>query len=131
MLSTSINLGLLDPLELCERAQKSYEDGKAPINSVEGFIRQLIGWREYVRGFYWRFMPGLESDNALNASLPEFYWTGETDMRCLADAIRSTRDNAHAHHIQRLMVLGNFRADRRYRPARGAGLVSGRLRRRL
>ncbi|WBY16194.1 cryptochrome/photolyase family protein [Erythrobacteraceae bacterium WH01K] len=110
MLSTSINLGLLDPLELCERAQKSYEDGKAPINSVEGFIRQLIGWREYVRGFYWRFMPGLESDNALNAqrALPEFYWTGETDMLCLADAIRSTRDNAHAHHIQRLMVLGNF-----------------------
>ncbi|WP_128893073.1 cryptochrome/photolyase family protein [Erythrobacter sp. HKB08] len=110
MLSTSINLGLLDPLELCERAEQAYKDGKAPINSVEGFIRQLIGWREYVRGFYWHFMPGLESDNKLNAQrgLPEFYWTGETDMRCLADCIRSTRDNAHAHHIQRLMVLGNF-----------------------
>ncbi len=110
MLSTSINLGLLDPLELCERAEQSYKDGKAPINSVEGFIRQIIGWREYVRGFYWRFMPGLADDNALNAqrALPEFYWTGETDMRCLSDSIRSTKENAHAHHIQRLMVLGNF-----------------------
>ncbi|RIV87548.1 cryptochrome/photolyase family protein [Aurantiacibacter zhengii] len=110
MLSTSINLGLLDPLELCRRAEQAYRDGKAPLNSVEGFIRQLIGWREYVRGFYWYFMPGLESANQLNAQrgLPEFYWTGETDMRCLADCVRSTRDNAHAHHIQRLMVLGNF-----------------------
>ena len=110
MLSTSINLGLLDPLELCQRAEKAYRDGKAPLNSVEGFIRQLIGWREYVRGFYWYFMPGLESDNKLNAQrgLPEFYWTGETDMRCMDDSIRSTRQNAHAHHIQRLMVLGNF-----------------------
>lgn len=110
MLSTSINLGLLDPLDLCERAERAYKDGKAPLNSVEGFIRQLIGWREYVRGFYWLHMPHLQRANALNAqrSLPEFFWTGETDMRCLADCIRSTRDNAHAHHIQRLMVLGNF-----------------------
>ena len=110
MLSASINLGLLDPLELCRRAEQAYHDGKAPLNSVEGFIRQLIGWREYVRGFYWHLMPGLESANKLNArrALPEFYWTGETDMRCMADSIRSTRDNAHAHHIQRLMVLGNF-----------------------
>ncbi|GMN04051.1 cryptochrome/photolyase family protein [Erythrobacter sp. MTPC3] len=110
MLSTSINLGLLDPLELCERAEKAYEDGAAPLNSVEGFIRQLIGWREYIRGFYWLKMPGLASDNKLNAqrALPEFFWTGETDMRCLSDCIRSTREDAHAHHIQRLMVLGNF-----------------------
>ncbi len=110
MLSTSINLGLLDPLELCQRAEKAYKDGKAPINSVEGFIRQIIGWREYVRGFYFHQMPHLQKANALNAQrgLPEFYWTGETDMACLADCIRSTRDNAHAHHIQRLMVIGNF-----------------------
>ena len=110
MLSTSINLGLLDPLELCRRAEQAYRDGKAPINSVEGFIRQIIGWREYVRGFYWHQMPHLQIANALNAQrgLPEFYWTGETEMACLADCIRSTRDNAHAHHIQRLMVLGNF-----------------------
>ena len=110
MLSTSINLGLLDPLELCRRAEQRYKDGEAPINSVEGFIRQIIGWREYIRGFYWHEMPHLQRANALNAQrgLPEFYWTGETEMRCLADCIRSTRDNAHAHHIQRLMVLGNF-----------------------
>ncbi len=110
MLSTSINLGLLDPLKLCERAEQSYKDGKAPLNSVEGFIRQIIGWREYVRGFYWLFMPGLKTDNEMGAHrpLPEFFWTGETGMRCLADCIRSTHENAHAHHIQRLMVLGNF-----------------------
>lgn len=110
MLSTSINLGLLDPLDLCQRAAQAYRDGKAPLNSVEGFIRQIIGWREYVRGFYWHEMPHLQKANALNAqrALPEFFWTGETDMACLADCIRSTRDNAHAHHIQRLMVLGNF-----------------------
>ena len=110
MLSTSINLGLLDPLELCQRAEKAYKEDNAPLNSVEGFIRQLIGWREYVRGFYWLHMPHLQRANALNAqrALPEFFWTGETDMRCLADCIRSTRDNAHAHHIQLLLVLGNF-----------------------
>lgn len=110
MLSTSINLGLLDPLELCQRAERAYQRGDAPLNSVEGFIRQIIGWREYVRGFYWRFMPDLEGRNALDAqrALPQFFWTGKTDMRCMADCIRSTRENAHAHHIQRLMVLGNF-----------------------
>jgi deoxyribodipyrimidine photolyase-related protein len=110
MLSTSINLGLLDPLELCRRAEALYEKGRAPINSVEGFIRQIIGWREYIRGFYWYFMPRLAEANALDAhlSLPEFFWTGETDMRCIADSVRSTYEDAHAHHIQRLMVLGNF-----------------------
>ena len=110
MLSTSINLGLLDPLELCRRAEQVWRDGKAPLNAVEGFIRQIIGWREYIRGFYWYHMPDLESRNALDAqrALPDFYWTGKTDMRCMADCIRSTHDNAHAHHIQRLMVLGNF-----------------------
>ncbi len=110
LVSTSLNLGLLDPLALCRQAETEYYEGRAPLNAVEGFIRQIIGWREYIRGFYWRFMPELQSDNALDAHrpLPEFYWTGETDMRCLADCVRSTRDNAHAHHIQRLMVLGNF-----------------------
>ena len=110
MLSTSINIGLLDPLKLCERAEEAYRDGRAPLNSVEGFIRQIIGWREYVRGFYWHEMPALAEANELGATrdLPEFFWTGETDMRCLADCVRSTRTNAHAHHIQRLMVLGNF-----------------------
>ncbi len=110
LLSTSINLGLLDPLALCRRAETEYREGRAPLNSVEGFIRQLIGWREYVRGFYWHEMPGLAEANALDAHrpLPEFYWTGDTEMRCMADSLRSTREDAHAHHIQRLMVLGNF-----------------------
>ena len=110
LLSTSINLGLLDPLDLCRRAEAMFHDGRAPLNSVEGFIRQIIGWREYIRGFYWYLMPGLAEANALGAHrpLPDFYWTGETDMACLADCVRSTHANAHAHHIQRLMVLGNF-----------------------
>ncbi len=110
LLSTSLNLGLLDPLDLCRRAERAFRERDLPLNSVEGFIRQIIGWREYIRGFYWYMMPALESANTLGATrpLPEFYWTGETDMRCLADCVRSTRDNAHAHHIQRLMVLGNF-----------------------
>jgi len=110
MLSTSLNIGLLDSLELCEAAEAEYRKGRAPLNSVEGFIRQIIGWREYVRGFYWYTIPGLAEANELDAHrpLPEFFWTGETDMRCLADCIRTTREDAHAHHIQRLMVLGNF-----------------------
>jgi len=110
MLSTSLNIGLLDPLELCQRAEAEYRAGRAPLNSVEGFIRQIIGWREYVRGFYWHQMPALAEANELAAHrpLPEFFWTGKTDMRCLADCIRTTREDAHAHHIQRLMVLGNF-----------------------
>lgn len=110
LLSTSINLGLLDPMALCRRAEALWREGRVPLNSVEGFIRQIIGWREYVRGFYWHEMPALAEANALGANLPlpDFYWTGETDMACLADCVRSTRENAHAHHIQRLMVLGNF-----------------------
>ncbi|WP_394270238.1 cryptochrome/photolyase family protein [Qipengyuania sp.] len=110
LLSTSLNLGLLDPLDLCRRAETLWREGRAPLNSVEGFIRQIIGWREYIRGFYWHEMPRLAEANALDARrpLPEFYWTGETDMACLADCVRSTASNAHAHHIQRLMVLGNF-----------------------
>jgi deoxyribodipyrimidine photolyase-related protein len=105
-----INVGLLSPEESILAAQKAYYDGHAPINSVEGFIRQILGWREYVRGFYWYFMPGLKSDNYLNAknALPELFWTGATDMNCLSQSIKQTKEHAYAHHIQRLMVLGNF-----------------------
>ncbi|WP_309603419.1 cryptochrome/photolyase family protein [Sphingomonas sp.] len=109
-LSPALNLGLLTPIQVATAAAEAYAAGKAPLNSVEGFIRQIIGWREYVRGYYWLEMPDVATANALEATrpLPEFYWTGETDMLCLSEAIRNTRDNGYAHHIQRLMVLGNF-----------------------
>ncbi|MCA8894362.1 MAG: cryptochrome/photolyase family protein [Amphiplicatus sp.] len=110
VLSPLLNVGLLDPLDLCRRAQAEYAAGRAPLNSVEGFIRQIIGWREYVRGIYWLKGPEYIESNALNATrrLPEMYWTGETDMACMAAAIRQTKEEAYAHHIQRLMVTGNF-----------------------
>ncbi|NML93286.1 cryptochrome/photolyase family protein [Novosphingobium olei] len=110
LLSPAINLGLLDPLAVCRAAEAEYHEGRAPIEAVEGFIRQIIGWREYVRGMYWLDMPGMAEANFLDATrpLPDFWWTGETKMRCLSEAVRTTRDNAYAHHIQRLMVLGNF-----------------------
>lgn len=110
ILSPYINSGLLDPLELCREVERRYRSGKVPINAAEGFIRQIIGWREYVRGIYWLSGPDYVKRNALDAtrSLPEFYWTGETDMHCLAQAIGQTVDLAYAHHIQRLMVTGNF-----------------------
>ncbi len=110
VLSPYINLGLLDPLEVCRRAVAAYEKGDAPLNAVEGFVRQIIGWREYVRGLYWLKMPDYRDLNFLGADrpLPAFYWTGETDMACLKAAIGQTKRLAYAHHIQRLMVTGNF-----------------------
>ncbi len=107
-LSGPLNLHLLRPQEVVDAVLSNPAD--APLNSVEGFLRQIIGWREFVRGIYWRFMPGYAERNALEAELPMplFYWTGETDMRCLAEAIRHTIDHAYAHHIERLMVLGLF-----------------------
>lgn len=110
LISAALNVGLLDPLAVCRRAEEAYLAGAAPLNSVEGFIRQILGWREYVRGVYWTFMPGYAARNALGAHrpLPRFYWTGETDMNCLRQVVTETRDHAHAHHIQRLMVTGNF-----------------------
>jgi deoxyribodipyrimidine photolyase-related protein len=110
LLSTSLNLGLLSPAACCAAAEAAWRAGQAPLNAVEGFIRQILGWREYVRGLYWLRMPGYAATNALEATrpLPAFYWTGETPMACLAAAIRQTREHAYAHHIQRLMVTGNF-----------------------
>ena len=110
VLSPYINSGLLTPREVVKRANEAYRAGDAPLNSVEGFIRQILGWREYVRGIYWLKMPEYKDTNYLAASrtLPKFYWTGETKMACLADAIGATKRNAYAHHIQRLMVTGNF-----------------------
>ncbi len=110
LISTSLNIGLLDPLETCRRAEAVYREGRAPLNAVEGFIRQIVGWREFVRGIYWLKMPEYGLRNALEADrrLPSFFWTGVTDMACVADAVKTTRENAYAHHIQRLMVMGNL-----------------------
>ncbi len=110
LLSTSLNLGLLSPAVCCAAAEQAWREGRAPLNAVEGFIRQILGWREYVRGLYWLRMPDYAATNALGATrpLPAFYWSGETPMACLASAISQTRDHAYAHHIQRLMVTGNF-----------------------
>jgi deoxyribodipyrimidine photolyase-related protein len=110
ILSPYINIGLLDPLDLCRAVEARYRAGKAPLNCAEGFIRQIIGWREYVRGIYWHEGPDYGRRNALGATrdLPGFYWSGETDMRCLAQAIGQTIDHGYAHHIQRLMITGNF-----------------------
>jgi deoxyribodipyrimidine photolyase-related protein len=110
VLSPLLNVGLLDPLELCQAAEAEFRAGRAPLNSVEGFIRQIIGWREFIRGVYWLKGADYLTSNALGAArpLPDMYWTGETDMTCMAEAIRQTREEAYAHHIQRLMVTGNF-----------------------
>ena len=109
-LSPLINCGLLQPREVCAAAEAAYRAGAVPINAAEGFIRQILGWREYVRGIHWIAGPDYAARNHLRATrdLPAFYWTGDTEMRCLSQAIGSTRRHAHAHHIQRLMVLGNF-----------------------
>ncbi|MHB2167469.1 cryptochrome/photolyase family protein [Alsobacter sp. R-9] len=110
MLSPCLNIGLLTPREVCEAAEAAWESGTAPLNAVEGFIRQILGWREYVRGIYWLRMPDYAATNALGAHrpLPWFYWSGETDLACIASVVDETRRNAYAHHIQRLMVTGNF-----------------------
>jgi deoxyribodipyrimidine photolyase-related protein len=105
-----LNAGLLDPLEVCQRAEQAYKDGDAPLNAVEGFIRQIIGWREYVRGIYFREGPDYVTRNALDhgRKLPTMYWGGATKMNCMAKSVAQTQEEAYAHHIQRLMVTGNF-----------------------
>jgi deoxyribodipyrimidine photolyase-related protein len=110
LLSPYLNIGLLLPREICEAILAVYERGDAPLAAVEGFIRQIAGWREFIRGIYWLRMPEYRESNFLNADreLPAFYWTGDTEMECLRQAISTTRRNAYAHHIQRLMVTGNF-----------------------
>ncbi len=122
-LSSIINVGLLHPLEIVRRAERAWRDGHVPIESAEGFIRQVLGWREYIRGMYWLLMPGLRTANALDARLPlpRWFWapdgeaydaSGSTDqacgMRCLGDTVRQVRDHGRVHHIARLMVQCNF-----------------------
>ncbi|MBC7583292.1 MAG: cryptochrome/photolyase family protein, partial [Tardiphaga sp.] len=108
-ISPYLNAGLLTPREVCIAAEREYLEKRAPLNAVEGFIRQILGWREYIRGVYWLKMPDYAETNALGATrpLPWFYWSGDTDMHCLREAIGQTRRHAYSHHIQRLMVTGN------------------------
>ena len=110
VLSPFLNLGLLTPMECIQAAEKVYREGKAPLNSVEGFIRQILGWREFIHGIYWLKMPTYREENFLNADrpLPRWAYTGKTEMRCVSEAIHGTLNLAYNHHIQRLMVLGNY-----------------------
>jgi deoxyribodipyrimidine photolyase-related protein len=109
-LAAALNLKLLAPREVVDAAVAAFRSGAAPLASVEGFVRQILGWREYVRGIYWTRMPAYGALNALDAQhdLPAWYWTGETSMACLRDAIGQTLQHGYAHHIQRLMVTGLF-----------------------
>ena len=110
LLSFALNVKMLRPLEVVRRVEAAYRSGQAPLSAAEGFIRQVVGWREYVRGIYWAHMPGYETNNALEhrLPLPAWFWSGETGMRCMQHAIGQSLQTGHAHHIQRLMVIGNF-----------------------
>ncbi len=118
-LSPYLNLGLLSPREVCAAAERAYARGEAPLNAVEGFVRQILGWREYMRGLYWLKMPDYARSNALAATrpLPGFYWTGETKLACVAEVVGQLRRHAYAHHIQRLMVTGNLALIAGFAPA--------------
>ena len=109
-ISAALNIGLLDLRRICAEVEAAYRAGDVPLNAAEGFIRQLIGWREYVRGIYWLRMPEYAEGNRFGnvRALPAFYWTGKTRMNCMRQAIGQTLEHAYAHHIQRLMVTGNF-----------------------
>ncbi|MBM96584.1 MAG: cryptochrome/photolyase family protein [Oceanospirillaceae bacterium] len=110
LISPYLNCGLLEPMEVCLAAETAWYQKLAPLNAVEGFIRQIIGWREFVRGIYWLKMPDYADSNFFDHQqpLPGFFWDGETRMRCLSESINSALDHAYSHHIQRLMVIGNF-----------------------
>jgi deoxyribodipyrimidine photolyase-related protein len=110
LISMYLNCGLLEPLAVCEQVESAYRCGHCSLSAAEGFIRQVLGWREYVRGLYWHHMPDYRERNALAADrpLPEWFWTGDTEMRCLSQALRQSLELGYAHHIQRLMVIGNF-----------------------
>ncbi len=110
ILSPYLNIGLLSPLEVCEAAEAEWKAGRAPLNAVEGFIRQILGWREFVRGIYFLEGEDYAARNALghDRALPPLYWGAPTDMHCLSQVVAQTQEEAYAHHIQRLMVTGNF-----------------------
>ena len=110
LLSFALNTKMLHPREVIEAAQQAWQDGRVPLASAEGFIRQILGWREYVRGVYWAQMPGYDERNHFghDLPLPDWFWSGRTKMACMAQAIGQSLEQAYAHHIQRLMVIGNF-----------------------
>jgi len=110
LISMYLNIGLLEPLPVCRAVEEAYRAGRCELADAEGFIRQVLGWREYVRGIYWHFMPSYKTRNELAADvpLPDFFWDADTDMRCLSVALKQSLDLGYAHHIQRLMVIGNF-----------------------
>jgi deoxyribodipyrimidine photolyase-related protein len=110
LLSFALNTKMLSPREVVNRVETAWREGGIPLAAAEGFIRQILGWREYVRGVYWTQMPGYENNNFLanHNPLPDWFWTGETQMACVRSAIRQSLEQAYAHHIQRLMVIGNF-----------------------
>ncbi|MDX1548633.1 MAG: cryptochrome/photolyase family protein [Rhodothermales bacterium] len=109
-ISAALNLKLIDPRYVIEKVEEAYREGHVPLNAAEGFIRQILGWREFIRGVYWREMPGYHERNALDArrALPDLFWTGATEMACLRDVVTQLLETAYAHHIQRLMVTGLF-----------------------
>ncbi len=110
LLSFALNVKMLNPREVVAKAEAAYRAGNAPLAAVEGFVRQILGWREYVRGVYWANMPDYVEKNFFNhaRALPKWFWDGKTNMNCLSHAITQSLEQAHAHHIQRLMVIGNF-----------------------
>lgn len=110
IISPYLNIGLLLPKEVCQKVVDAYCDKKIPINAAEGFLRQILGWREFIRGIYWLHMPDYAKSNFLSAKrrLPKFYWDANTKMNCLHQVIQQTQQTAYSHHIQRLMVTGNF-----------------------
>jgi deoxyribodipyrimidine photolyase-related protein len=110
LLSFSLNTKMLKPQEVVNRAEQAWQAGKVSIATAEGFIRQILGWREYIRGMYWHHMPGYAQHNTFNHTtpLPDWFWTGKTKMRCLSESINQSLEHAYGHHIQRLMVIGNF-----------------------
>ena len=110
LLSFALNVKMIHPREVIDAAEQAWRNGHAPLAAAEGFIRQVLGWREYVRGVYWAHMPGYDEHNHLghDLPLPGWFWTGQTRMACMSRAIGQSLQDAHAHHIQRLMVIGNF-----------------------
>jgi deoxyribodipyrimidine photolyase-related protein len=120
LIASSLNLKLLDPREVVAAAERAWserapaaregEAGVSALAAVEGFVRQVLGWREFVRGVYWLDMPGMADANHYghDRALPAWWWTGDTRMACLRDAIGQTMREGYAHHIQRLMLTGNF-----------------------